>query len=654
MNKPVTQPLVFLDFETYSATSIDKGIENYLADPEADIVLLSMKIGRDGKTALIDFRKTLPMVCYDPRTIFYAHNAAFDFRVWNRIGVKKYGFPETKITQWRDSMALCGRYGVRLKLEHAPVDMGARSTKLDSGTSLIKKISCPTPEGRRPVLGINYTKQDWENYGAYAIGDVDAMVDLIYSFPSPKLNDYEQRVWELTQKMNFNGVPIDTESVNAILERVEAYIESRVIDLPKMTGGYVNTVGQIDKIKGYCATQGVELKDLQEKTVTRVLEDTTIPDSVRDVLQTRADVGQASTKKYAKIKELVHHGRVHDNLCFYGASTGRWAGRGFQFHNLPRAKIKDPVEREQKIQDFKELDYFPNMMWYAKALVRPMICAPQGKKIIVADYSGIENVLLHWLANDWKTLEKKRNGVDLYKEMASFLFQVKYENVTGEQRNLGKAIILGCGYAMGARTFQASAANYGIKLTLKQAEAAVNAFRTMFPEVKIMWWKLTDAVKMAINHPGYEVKTKYHVSCVVLKSQTGDSWLKVNLPSGRALFYRKPAIIEGIYGPVASAMGVKNYKYQRLELSPSRIIENIDQAVARDIMCQGLINLDERMPEVMLLGCIHDEGIGEIADEDIKEDTLEVFKKHLCDIPWLDDRVPLKASGYIEQRFKKD
>lgn len=641
--------ILYTDFETYSSISIKCGNQRYLNSPDADIVVHASKQNSD-PTISIDFTKRLPRAAYDPATVFYAHNALFDYLVWNILGVKKYGFPKTELSQWRDSMALCGRYGIRLKLEHAAQDMNLDTQKLGLGKALIKKISCPNKDGKRPVLGIDYTQQDFDNYVTYGLGDVDTMTELIHSFPSPKLSTSEQEIWELTQRINMTGLPIDLVAVKAIQRYTKFYVEAQLERLPELTDGFIQTIGQIAKIKDFCARNKYPVNNMQKDTVTAALADPNTPKVVRDVLEMRSDIGKSSIAKYTKILELCYDNRVHNNLCYHGAGPGRWTGRGFQMHNLPRASVKDP---ESYIKRFIEIDDIDQPVQRAQALIRPMICAPESKKLLVADYNGIENVMLHWFANDEETLDSKRRGLDQYKEMASALFGVPYDKVTKDQRQLGKIIILGCGYAMAAYTFRQSALGYDVILTMSQAVAAVSMYRSKYHRVVKMWWALSAAVKRAIDNPGSRIDTPYHVAFKVMKDKRGTSWLVFIQPSKRNTMYRSPKIIEGKFGLVPSAMGVKNYAYTRLELSPSRIIENIIQGVSRDTMAEGQLNVEKHMPETLTIGSVHDENISEIFEADIKPDTLERYCKHLCDISWIGD-MPLTAEGYIAKRYRKD
>jgi DNA polymerase len=184
-------------------------------------------------------------------------------------------------------------------------------------------------------------------------------------------------------------------------------------------------------------------------------------------------------------------GVVQGNLNYHGAGTGRWAGRGFQYHNLPRAKLDNAeVMVEAMILAFIQRQFIEDPVGTAKALIRPMIKAPDGFSIIASDYLSIENRVLAWLANDEETLEGFRNDFDQYVDMASFLFKVPIDQVDKSQRQLGKALVLGCGYGMSGNRFQVAAQTFGVHVDKVKAKFAVDAYRMKYRLIVKMWYQL--------------------------------------------------------------------------------------------------------------------------------------------------------------------
>lgn len=640
-----------LDFETYSTTPIEAGGMKYSKDPEADIVCLYYKIDEQ-PTVGWQPGMAVPEEFYSPDAAFWAHGAGFDKLIWANIAVPKYSFPEAPLERWRDSMALANRYTLPSKLAEAGLVLKLEIQKNPIGKALIQKICIPTKAGNRPKAGVDYTPSEFAEFCEYCRTDVEAMHLLIQALPSSALSAKEQRCWELTQKMNEIGLPIDEQAPSRILGYIQSYVEEMTLRVPQITNGQVSKVTQGKRMLDWLASQGVVLRNMQAPTVEKALKRDDLPEEARELLELRQALGRSSTAKYIKLELMVHDGRVHGNLQYYGAmGTGRWAGRGFQLQNLPRASVPNPEEMIEKFITFQPV---MDPVKVAMALIRPMICAKPGKSLIVSDYSSIENRLLVWYAGDQKALDDFSMGVDQYRNMAAFLFQVPVDKVTKDQRLIGKIIILGCGYVMGATRFQQTALDWGVKLSLHEAQAAVDAYRALFPLVVRMWYALKRSMMSAIRSPGTLQETR-GVTFRVVMDRNRNVWLAMTLRSGRVLYYKDPHISEGKYGENPAHWGVDPYtkKWSPLELSPGRITENIMQATARDVMAQGVDNVDIYMPEVDLLGTVHDEAIGEIDECNINENTLARFNQQLCNMPSWADGLPLEAEGYIEKRYRK-
>jgi len=477
------------------------------------------------------------------------------------------------------------------------------------------------------------------------------------------------------------------------------------------------------------------------------------------------------------------------------------SGQGFQFHNLPRAKVKDP---EASITAFLQGLPIDRPAYTAKALIRSMITAPPGYKIIISDYSSIENRILAWLCDDTQTMDLFSKGVCQYSDMAAFLYNKAIEDIDpkGDERQMGKVIILGClggdtkvitnngikditavkltdlvfdgdnfvshdgviakgvkdcinlsglsltpdhevltiegwkeawqlnedtllenqgtslavsklsslskyteerlrlrqfnlrtdapqskslklmtydivnagpnnrftvlnnngplivhncGYQMGAQRFQAVAATWGFNLTLAQAEAIVRAYRLRYPLVVRMWKAYAEATKAAVRRPGTLYKT-HKCEFKVVRDKSSRSWLRITLPSGRGMMYADPVLRDDKYGTVVKYTGLnaKTHQMAEIALTPGLITENIDQAIARDVLGTGKINLRERMPETTLILSIHDEAGGLMREEDATEEAMVKFNTLMCKPePWYTS-LPLAAKGYIATRYKKE
>jgi len=623
--------LIGIDFETRSEVDLKKhGRKKYLAGKLADIICLAYKID-DQPTQIWVPGDPLPP--FGGRNQFYAFNAQFDMDVWNTLGFK-YGFPETNASWWIDVMALCGRFTYHQSLAQAGEDLKLKVKKNPRGKALIKLICTPP---------FNYSHTDLMEFHSYCKQDVDTMYEMLNALPASKLSDNEQKIWELTAKINNRGLPIDINAAKQILAVTNAYKEDQNELLPELTGGKVTKATQGKRIVDWLRSKGIITPDLQAATVEKLLKRLDLPDDVTTVLQLRQELGRSSTAKYLKIKELELKQRIHDNLRYYGAGTGRWAGLGFQLHNLPRSKVKDAYPIIQKFFDLSIIE--ENPINAAKSIIRGMICAPKGKRICAVDYKGIENRGLAWVAKDEFTLDLFRNNLDQYIDMASFLLNIPYEEVNDQQRYMGKQLVLGCGYGLGWKGFLKYMEGYGTPITDAVAQEAVSAWRARYQKVVKLWYSCKDAAINAISNPGIPFGV-----FKLVHDRNKTPWLQLTLPSGRNLYYNKPEIQEGMYGLEASAMGINPYskKWQRLSIIPGRFVENIVQALSRDVLAQGKLNLDACGYDI--IGSVHDEVLLEV-DKD--NDCLNHVSSLMCQMPSWADGLPLETEGIIEKRYRK-
>lgn len=630
--------LIGIDFETKSEVDLIKyGRTKYLAGRDADIICMGYKIDNYPTDIWLP-GDPLPNFISDPIPHkFYAFNAQFDIGVWDILG-PKYNFMLTLFSQWTDVMALCGRFTYHQSLAQAGEDLELKVKKNPRGKALIKMICCPPYE---------YSGYDFREFLGYCKDDVNSIYEMLLALPASKLSKDEQEIWILTAKINNKGIPIDVSAVEQILRVTEAYKEEQNTLLPDLTNGSVTKATQTKRIVTWLRSKGLITPNLQAQTVENLLKRKDLSDDKRTVLELRQELGKSSTAKYAKLRELQHKGRIYDNLRYYGANTGRWAGLGFQLHNLPRSKVTDA---QPIIDSFKDLSVIENNpIDAAKSIVRGMICAPKGKMICAADYSGIENRGLAWVAGDEATLELFRKDLNQYKDMASYLYRIPYGEEDEDQYYTSKQLVLGCGYGLGWRGFVKYMEGYGTPITDLVAQTGVNAWRTKYQKVVRFWYACRDAAINAITFPGKKFKVGMCIFRLV-KDRNGTEWLQLTLPSGRNLYYNKPKIIDGKFGDEVSAMGINPYtkKWMRLSVIPGRFAENIVQALSRDILANGKLQLNDAGYDV--IGSIHDEALLEV-DED--NDCLDDVLRLICINPDWAKGLPLKAEGMIEKRYRK-
>lgn len=669
------RPIILFDTETKCELDLGMvGRHRYLGHYSADLLMFGHAVGA-GRTELWLPGKPVPFHFKRPEHFrFAAFNVQFDWRVMNRFA-KRYGFGKIKLDQCIDVMAVAARYTLPQSLDKLGAMLKVQMQKMKAGNAL-KKVCCQPP--------FKPTKEQWKQFCLYCIRDVDSMREIMNKLPSNCLSDAEQAIWLDTARINNHGVPVDLRSVKQINKVVEYYTKKQAQRLPYLTGGAVKTVGQIQKIRDWCATKGVELPNLQVQTVAAAMEKLELdvqeaslyPDddvgadylSVMEVLKIRQLIGGAAVKKYKRLLDMTHNGFIHDNLRYHGAGTGRTTGGGFQMLNLPRAKVKPKkgetydeavIEVLKKFYDVSILDH-PDPLLEAKKLVRPMLKAPKDKVIMAADWSSIEYILLMYYAGEWDKVKLFANGADPYKVFATELFHVSYDQVTDSMRQDSKPPVLGSGYMLGWRGLIAYAEGYGVAMDEEQAQFATNTYRETHKKVKSAWYALKRAAHKAVRRPGMVVNVlsqngEHNLNTIfqVQKDRTGRPWLILTLPSGRNLFYCEPWLADGEYGDVIKHRGIDPYtkQWSDVYLKPQRMIENVIQGLGRDI-------LNFALPKIRAAGFTP---IAHVYDEIINLEpdvACDERLKELCQImcespPWM-PQLPLRAEGWVGKCYRKD
>jgi DNA polymerase len=589
----------------------------------------------------------------------YAFNVQFDQMAINVVG-KHYGFKPIYLESCVDIMAIAARYGYPQSLEKLGEALNISQKKLSEGKDLVKLFCTPPFRNLKKDDAWHATK--FRKFCEYCMRDNDAMREALSKMPASSLSAEEQAIWLEVARTNAKGVPIDHAAVVRINQVVKYYLEKRTKEIPKITGGAVQTIGQRDKILAWCADRGVKMKNLQSQTVEDKIKEFHVEpfdEEVFELLSLRKLIGGSAIKKYQRLEDMVFLKRIYDNIRYHGAGTGRITGGGFQLLNLPRLKVKpregetydEAVERV--IKSFYDTTVLKedDPLSSAKALVRPMIKAPEGKVIMAADWSSIEYILLMWFAGETEKVERFRQGFDPYIDFAMRLFGILYDQVTELQRQEAKPPVLGAGYMLGWEGLIEYAEGYGVVMTDEEAQFATNTYRAEHPLVVKSWYSLKNAAHSAVMNPGVEYRT-HRTILKVVKDRAGTGWLRMTLPSGRALYYCKPRMTDSKYGPAIKHMGVDpvTKQWAWVYLKPMRIIENVIQALGRDILTAGLARL--KANGYTRIGDIYDEAIMEEPVEGAKE-RLEQMIRLMCVPPtWAPD-LPLFADGYTSKRYKK-
>lgn len=686
-----------LDLETYSDVPITHGTHRYAE--RAEVMLFAYGID-NGPVHVWDVTTGAPMPddladALLEATEVWAQNSHFDRTVL------AHAMPEVTncfpLPMWRDTMVqalahgLPGALGQLCEILGVPTD----KAKDKAGKALIQRFCKPlmaTSKLRRATRETHPT--EWQQFIDYAAGDITAMREVRRRLPTWNYQGVELALWHLDQTINDRGVAIDLDLAAAAVRAVDLAQIDLARRTRESTNGEVQTATQRDAMMLHVLSEyGVDLPDMQMATLERRIADPDLPAGLRELLQIRLQASTTSTSKYKTLmRGTSTDGRLRGTLQFCGASrTGRWAGRLFQPQNLPRPSLKNDVidfgidALKANCADLITDD----VMRLTSSSIRGCIVAPAGKKLVIADLSNIEGRVQAWLAGEEWKLQAFRdfdNGVgpDLYKLAYGKSFGISPDEVTKDQRQVGKVQELALGYEGGVGAFVTFASAYGIDLDDLAAQAAGAipgnvwgqahimlawhrkkgrdpvqalgmterawltcesfklAWRDAHQAIASYWKQLDESVRAAIDNPGSTF------ICRELRVRRDGAWLRIVLPSGRAVCYPSPQIIDG----KITYMGMNQYsrKWCRLTTYGGKIFENVCQAVARDVMAHNMPAAEAEGYEIVLT--VHDEEITEAPDlPEFNEDHLS--RLLAANPPWAQS-MPLAAAGFQTYRYRKD
>lgn len=651
--------MIDIDFETRSAIDIKMGPWRYASDKSTSILCMGYKIG-DAPRRIWRPGDDMPDFVKNRLWDFFivrAHNAMFEKAVWRQILVKRLGWPDIPAGVWKCSAAKCAAHALPRDLERACLVMNTAVQKDTEGKRIMMKLSKP----RKPT---KHNPKTWwepedapEDFAAlYKYCGVDVEAEACLDGKVRDLTDTEERIWQLDQEINSWGVYLDQDAVRGAIKIIKEYEAACWPRLEELSGGDFNSTAQLLAIKRWLSEKGFPTEKLDKDSVTGMLERDDLPDDVREVLNIRQSLSKTSTKKLlAMLGAVCPDGRVKDLLMYHGASTGRWSGKNIQIQNFPRRKVDD---LEKKMRHLATGNLALIQMCYGDPMdlisscLRGMIVAAPGNILYVADYAAIEARGVCWLAGQESTLKLFRDGRDVYRKMASNIYTKHIDKVDGgekdgPERQLGKQAVLGCGYQMGPPKFLLTCQKYKMAVDLPLAERAVQTFRETNPSVVQMWWDQERAAKLAI-------KTKKLVKCGKITWGVVKGFLYCKLPSGRCLAYASPKIEMGMtpWGEMReqiSYLGINDKnQWVRIRTYGGKLVENITQAVCRDIMAEAMLRLKAAGYKVLFT--VHDEIVCETPED---FGSLEEFIALLTAVPAWAEGFPIKAEGWAERRYRK-
>lgn len=726
----VTSPTLYCDLETFSAKDIRAGSHAYAADPSAEILLWGYAI--DNAPAKVwdvtagpmpeELRTALDEVARKERRHVWQNGVMFD-RVF-----LSYVMPEIELPMETldDTMVMAYQAGLPGSLKELceVFHLSKDKAKDADGSRLIQIFCKPLPSTWKLNRATSKTHpEEWAKFVNYCRLDIESMREVYKKLPAFNRTAKERELQALDATINMRGIGVDVEFAEAAIataERAKKDIDKQVF---KLTDGRVVTAGQRDAlIQFFFDKYGWQLKDMRKSELEKRMEDPDISDEMKELIGLRLMGTKTSVQKYKRVVDGAVDGRLRGCMQFRGASrTGRISGRYFQPQNLPRPLIKSQAEIGQIIEDTKlgilEVCYDDVSVPLSSA-IRSVIVPAAGNRLCVADFSNVEGRVLAWLAGEeWKleafrefdTLQTKdggwalpyrdgwfqewavnekgafiHKGHDLYKLTYARTFGIKPEDVTKDQRQMGKVLELALGYQGGPGAFATFAMNFGMDLDelAKTTEATIeesywvdsmgmlkwakekklirgmsqkawvacnaikSAWRKANSEIVSFWYALAKACQSAIKAKG----VAFSAGRIVCK--VSGNYLLMRLPSGRYLVYPAPRLPEEGEMCDFSFMGVNQYtkKWERIPTYSGKLAENAVQGAACDLLLEAGPRLEAAGYHIVM--SVHDEYITEIKDDNTRNHRK--MEKIMSDLPDWADGLPLVAAGFEAARYRKD
>lgn len=642
--------LMAIDIETYSDISLpDCGVHRYVSSEKFEILLFAYSID-EGEIRVIDLASGEKMpeevmgLLMDDSVIKTAFNAAFE-----RTCINRYFGISLPPEVWRCTAVQSAILALPLSLEGVGEALSLDKKKMSEGKELIRFFCMPCKatkaNGGRTRNLPSDAPEKWEQFKTYCKRDVDVEMQIRKKLKNYPIPDREQVFYCMDQRINDRGIRVDTQMVGQAITCDLLYKEAAAKRAYELSG--LENPNSVSQLKGWLSDKGIEVDSLTKDTVTELVGKT--EGEVSELLKIRLAMSKTSVKKYEAIERAVCDGRVHGLLQFYGANrTGRWAGRLVQIHNLPQNHMEDLELARSLVKegrfDLVELLY-PSTPEVLSELIRTAFVAKPGCRFIISDFSAIEARVLAWMSGEaWRLRVFSTHG-KIYEASASAMFGVPIEEIgkTSPLRQKGKIAELALGYGGSVGALVSMGAT---KMGLSEEELPdlVSQWRLANPHITEFWWKVDVAAFKA-------VKERCTVQMDRLLFEYRGGILFIHLPSGRKLSYVKPRLELNRFGREGITYeGVgESKKWTRIETYGPKMVENIVQAVSRDILAEAMLRLEKAGFDIVMH--VHDEVVLEVPEG---VSSVEEVNELMAVNPSWTIGLPLKAAGFESAFYKKD
>lgn len=644
-----------IDIETFSDIDLIKcGVYKYADSPAFEILLFAYSID-DGEINIIDLvngeelPEEIAEAIKSDTVIKTAFNAQFE-----RVCLSKYlGLPEGEYLNpqsWYCTAVQAAELSLPSSLADVGAALGLERQKMTDGKELIKYfcVPCkPTKSNGSRTRNMPWNAPEkWALFKEYCKRDVDVERQIAEKLKKYPLSKSEHDLYVLDQNINDRGVLVDLELARQAVKLNSIQTAVATEQAYTLTG--LENPNSVAQLKAWLTENGVEIDSLSKKAVAALADET--DGDIQEMLHLRLLMSKTSVKKYeAVMRSVCRDNRVRGMMRFCGASrTGRWSGQILQVQNLPQNHLPDLTLARDIVKDgdFEMLDMtFGNVPNVLSELIRTVLIPKQNHRFIVADFSAIEARVLSWLAGEQWRLDTFRNGGDIYCASASQMFRVPVEKhgVNGHLRQKGKISELACGYGGSVGALKnMGAVEMGVPED--ELQGLINDWRNANPHIVKLWTEVGNTAMKAIKE-----KTIVSLGKLVFMYERGI--LFIRLPSGRRLSYIKPRIGTNRFGGDSiTYMGVgESKKWERLETFGGKLVENIVQVIARDLLASAMMNVANAGYDIVFH--VHDEIIAEVPDGQGSVDEMCMLMSINPD--WADG-IPLSADGYECEYYRKD
>ena len=638
-----------IDLETYSSVDLGKsGVYKYAESEDFEILLFAYSIN-DGEVKVMDLAngeiipEEILSALSDESVEKWAFNANFE-----RVCLSRFLGKRLKPQGWYCTMIWSAYLGLPLSLEKVGEVLKLDKQKMNEGQALIRYFSTPCKPTKTNGMRIrnlsHHDLEKWSTFKEYNQRDVETEMAIKKKLSAFPMSHSEWENYWIDQNINDRGILIDEVLVDSAI-KFDGILREENMDRAIELTGLENPNSPL-QLKEWLNKKGLEIDSLAKKDVESALKNT--EGDIKEVLELRQELSKSSVRKYDAMKNVKgKDNRARGLIQFYGANrTGRYSGRLIQVQNLRRNNLKDlDLARSLvKNRDYETMEIlYESPSDILSQLIRTAFIAKEGTRFIISDFSAIEARVLAWLAGEQWVLDAFENGEDIYCRTASRMFGVPVEKhgVNGHLRQKGKIATLACGYqgALGALK-----AMGGIEMGLSEDElqSIVDSWREANPNIVSLWWDIDSVVKRVVK-----TRTKEKYKSLVISYEKGI--LFIELPSKRRLAYPKAKIGTNRFGGesiVYEGIVVGN-KWDKIESYGGKFVENIVQAIARDILAEAMMRLEKKGFNIVMH--IHDEVVIESDSSSIEE-----VNQIMSFVPEWAPGLILDADGFESKFYKKD